>query len=163
MCLKIILHTFIWYVPHFGHQQMVDSKSTKKLKSHQSQEATPTIAANNATLTNDTMAAVAPDDSDDDPPMASTMSADFSSRFKHLLPLPVSSLLLFESSVEPGSRLRSRWVSTQSVTVHSLAGSLATWEKTRIQLNCQRLIAQMVERLTADPNVRGSNPAKVHH
>ena len=69
------------------------------------------------------MAAVAPDENDDEPPMA---SADFSSKFKHLFPLPVSML----SSVEPVSRLRSRWVSTQSVTEHSLAGSFAKNKRT---------------------------------
>ena len=36
-------------------------------------------------------------------------------------------------------------------------------EKNLELINMKWLIAQMVEWVTADPKVRGSNPAKVHH
>ena len=72
------------------------------------------------------MKVFAPDDNDDEPPIASLPVGVASFRLRHLLPLPVSSfspLLLLLTLLLLLSRLRRE--STQSVTLHSLAGSLA--------------------------------------
>ena len=75
------------------------------------------------TATSDTMSVVAVEDNDDDvdePPATSGVAA-----LMHFLPLP-SSVSGFEPVLSSWwLRLRSRWLSAQSATSHSLAGSVA--------------------------------------